>query len=139
MTASSSSIDGNETGDDGGGVCVMSSVSILFSQGASTNSNTAGNRGGRLFMLVSTLTASSSYIAGITAGDDAGGVCAMSPVSIMFSQKMRVNRNTAVDRGGGLFMLVSTLTASSSSIYQNTAGDDGGGVCATSSSSITLR
>ena len=101
LTASSSSIDGNAAANNGDGLCAQSLVfdtsSITLIQSASANSNTAATWGGGLYMQASTLTASSSSIDGNMAGDDGGGVNALSSSSITLSQGASANSDTIAD------------------------------------------
>jgi len=139
LTALNSFIDGNKA-NYGGGVCTLSSSSIMLSQGALANSNTAFFGGG-LYVQESTLTASSSSIDGNTAREEGCGVYVRMSSSITLANNASVEYNVAKYCGGGISLEISsTLTfANHTRICSNTTTEGpGGGIAASGESTIQL-
>jgi hypothetical protein len=134
LTITTSTIDGNNAGDEGGGISLEGASSSLDMTGSmvSNNSINASNgAGGGISSLTGVVTIVDSTVSGNTAtapGGDGGGISSNADLTLEYST---VSGNSADDSGGGLIQWNNDLAIDHSAVRDNFVIDDysfGGGI-----------
>ena len=124
-------ISGNKTKSNGGGVTISNGGKFEMSGTAKITQNTAGYSGGGVYVNGGTFTMSGGEISGNTAGFNGGGVHvtktpSSSNSAFTMSNEAKIVGNTAVNRGGGVFVENGTFTVSGKpTVSENTSGSEG--------------
>jgi len=154
LTITNSTISGNESWGDGGGIYATSNLNI---SGSDITDNIATDDAGGIMFRGQTLSIADSTIRGNTAEETGGGLAARGSVEHQIIRTTiesntasygagigltsegignvpfrldysTVSSNTATARGGGIYYDFGALLISNSTISGNTAGDTGGGI-----------
>jgi len=112
------------TGDNGGGIFNVSTMTLTNSTVSGNNAGVDG--GGILNDAGGTLTLTNSTVSGNNAGDDAGGVFNVSGGTMTLINST-VSGNSCGDGGGGI-RNSGTMTLINSTVSGNNAGGNGGGI-----------
>jgi uncharacterized repeat protein (TIGR01451 family)/CSLREA domain-containing protein len=131
------STDHMEPQDGGGGLYIWSGDATL--DGTEIISNTTAADGGGVYVYDGGAMVSGGQVLGNTAGDDGGGIY-LDAYGATFTQTgvTVIARNTALDAGGGMYILGGSGMLNGGQVLTNTAqGSGGGGVCA--AGSVTLK
>lgn len=120
LVLTDSTVSGNTTSEDGGGVFVGENGSLVVT-GSTISGNTSGRDGGGIATRVSTLV-SRSTISGNTSNDDVGGILLGDNDTTYVITDTTISGNSSIDSAGGLFLVTGgTLVMSGSTVSGNTA------------------
>ena len=127
VTLNSSTLSGNSSADDGGGIYTKSGAVTLNSSTVSGNSTTRNySDGGGIRSYSGAVTLNSSTVSGNSSDDHGGGIHAIyGSVTLTDST---VNGNSSGKHGGGIYAYSVTVTLDSSTVSGNNSARDGGGI-----------
>jgi len=121
---SGATIRNGGTGDNGGGIFNVGTMTLTNSTVSGNNAGVDG--GGILNSAGGTMTLTNSTVSGNNAGDDAGGVFNVSGGTMTLINST-VSGNSCGDGGGGI-RNSGTMTLINSTVSGNNAGGNGGGI-----------
>ena len=125
MTLTNSTVSGNTSSDNGGGIRKNGSGTIIL-----TNSTVSGNtstvRGGGIYTNFSVVTLMGSTISGNTSTAPGGGIYSRSGAVTLTNST--VSRNTSSGDGGGISSRTAAVALTNSTVSGNSTTDDGGGI-----------
>jgi hypothetical protein len=125
FTMSGGSVSGNSAGYRGGGVYVDQGAFEM--SGGSVSGNTTGGEGGGVYVYDGAFTMSGGSVSGNSAANSDGGGVSLAGGTFNMSGGS-VGGNSAQYGGGGVFVSSGAFNMSGGSVSGNTIGDGGGGV-----------
>ncbi|WP_148073081.1 choice-of-anchor Q domain-containing protein [Bythopirellula goksoeyrii] len=135
LTLNSSTVSGNDSGGDGGGIFTQSGAVTLT--GSTVSGNDSVNGGGGIFTQYGAVTLTGSTVSGNESGGGGGGIRTYSGAVTLTDSTVSGNSTKFGDDGGGIRTITGAITLTSSTVSGNSTDSRGGGID-TTGGAVTL-
>ena len=129
LSLSSSTVSGNSSGGDGGGIFTRAGDVSLSSSTVSDNSSGGGNYGGGgIYTNSGNVSLSSSMVSGNSSGSNGGGISTSNGDVSLSSSTVSDNSSVGNYGGGGIYTDRGDVSLLNSTVSGNSAASRGGGI-----------
>ncbi len=120
-----STVSGNTSSDDGGGIYFFSTSSFNMTDSTLSGNTCGADDGGGAYLFGTVTTITNSTIAGNKAADGGGGLAALSTTNLTVNNSTIANNISGASAGGGIFNSGSAVISVVSSIVAKNTGATG--------------